>query len=412
LDDNPLKIAMLSIHSSPTGQLGTRDTGGMSVYIRELAKALGECGHMIDIFTRLNNHNHKTIETLHPNVRLIHLDAVDDEKITKSMLFPYLKDFFRVLEAFRKEAGIAYDLIHSHYWLSGQLGQFAQHRWHIPHVLMFHTLGSVKNQTEVGKAETEFRISAEKRLAKACHRILAPTHREKERLIQYYDVAADRIGVVPCGVNLDLFQPMDKEDARRQLGLTPEVPVLLFVGRFDPLKGIDRLLSTMTHLKHRGNLRLVIIGGDGDQSPEFKRLQRVSSKLGIQEAVSFVGRVDQKNLPPYYSAADILVIPSYYESFGLVGLESLACGTPVVSTKVGVLEDILKQNDIGRLVENATPRSLADGIEKILSVSSDSRLRDERIRSAVIRFQWPAVASAITAEYHRMIGRHPQRPRR
>ena len=394
---------MLSIHSSPTGQLGTRDTGGMSVYIRELAKALGGRGHTIDIFTRLNNHDKNAVEKLYPNVRLIHLDAVDDEKITKSTLFPYLRDFFRVLEAFRAKAGISYDLIHSHYWLSGQLGQFAQHQWNIPHVLMFHTLGAVKNLTEVGEAESDLRISTEKELAKACHRILAPTEKEKEHLVQYYHVSKDRIGVVPCGVNLNLFRPMNGAAARRQLGLDSEDSVLLFVGRFDPLKGIDRLLSTMTHLKHRENLRLVIIGGDGDQSPEFQRLQAVSAELGIQNAVSFVGRVDQKDLPPYYSAADILVVPSYYESFGLVGLESLACGTPVVSTRVGVLEDLLKQNNIGHLVENATPRSLAEGIEKILSIVSKTRLQDERIRSTVLRFQWPTVASAITDEYHRIL---------
>jgi len=394
---------MLSIHSSPTGQLGTRDTGGMSVYIRELARALGSRGHTIDIFTRLNTHRQTVVETLYPNVRLIHLDAVGIRDISKSELFPYLQAFFRSLDEFRKNAGMLYDLIHSHYWLSGCIGRWAQKQWQIPHVLMFHTLGAVKNNRGIGRMESDQRISTEKDLANRCHRIVAPTHREKEHLIQYYDVAADRIGVVPCGVNLDLFRPMDKKDARRQLGLAPEDPMLLFVGRFDPSKGIDRLLSTMTHLKHREDLRLVIIGGDGDQSPEYRRLQTVTSELGIQNAVSFAGRVDQKDLPPYYSAADILVVSSYYESFGLVGLESLACGTPVVSTRVGVLEDLLKRNNIGHIVENATPRSLADGIEKILSVSPATRLQDEEIRSAVLRFRWPTVASAITDEYHRIL---------
>lgn len=403
MEGKHLNIAMLSIHSSPTGQLGTRDTGGMSVYIRELARALGSRGHTIDIFTRLNTHRQTVVETLYPNVRLIHLDAVGIRDISKSELFPYLQAFFRSLDEFRKNAGMLYDLIHSHYWLSGCIGRWAQKQWQIPHVLMFHTLGAVKNNRGIGRMESDQRISTEKDLANRCHRIVAPTHREKEHLIQYYDVAADRIGVVPCGVNLDLFRPMDKKDARRQLGLAPEDPMLLFVGRFDPSKGIDRLLSTMTHLKHREDLRLVIIGGDGDQSPEYRRLQTVTSELGIQNAVSFAGRVDQKDLPPYYSAADILVVSSYYESFGLVGLESLACGTPVVSTRVGVLEDLLKRNNIGHIVENATPRSLADGIEKILSVSPATRLQDEEIRSAVLRFRWPTVASAITDEYHRIL---------
>jgi D-inositol-3-phosphate glycosyltransferase len=315
-----------------------------------------------------------------------------------------MNDFINALERYRAERKIAYDLIHSHYWLSGQLGQWAQHRWNIPHVLMFHTLGAVKNRTGKGETESEVRISTEKALARVCHRILAPTEREKTRLIRYYLAEADRIGVVPCGVNLDLFRPMDRAAARRRLGLDPEGEVILYVGRFDPLKGIDRLLTALTHLMHRKNLHLVIIGGDGDRSSEFLRLQRLCSDLKIRETITFAGRVHQENLPPYYSAADILVVPSYYESFGLVGLESLACGTPVVSTKVGVLEDILKQNNIGHLVEDASPRSLANGIERILSVPLSARLPGDNIRSAVQRFRWPAVASAVVDEYSRILG--------
>jgi len=404
LEERSLHIAMLSIHSSPMGELGTRDTGGMSVYIRELAKALSNQGHTIDIYTRLQPHNKNRMETLHQNVRLIQLNVAADRHLSKSDVYRRMKDFIRALETFQAQHRIAYDLIHSHYWLSGRLGQWAQHHWKIPHVMMFHTLGAVKNRTGVGETESEIRISAEKALARECHRILAPTEREKTHLVRYYLAAEDRIGVVPCGVNLDLFQPMDQAAARRCLGLDPEGSVILYVGRFDPLKGIDRLFSAMTHLMHRKNLRLVIIGGDGDQSPEFQRLQRRCSDLKIQEAVTFAGRVPQESLPPYYSAADILVVPSYYESFGLVGLESLACGTPVVSTKVGVLEDILKQNSIGHLVKNASPRSLATGIEKILSIPPAARLPGDSIRSAVQRFCWPAVASAIVEEYRRILG--------
>jgi D-inositol-3-phosphate glycosyltransferase len=375
----------------------------MSVYIRELAKALGNQGHAIDIYTRLNPDANDRVERLNRNVRLIHLNVAADRHLSKSDVYRRMNDFIRALAAFRAERSIAYDLIHSHYWLSGQLGQWAQNRWNIPHVLMFHTLGAVKNRTGVGERESEVRISTETTLARVCHRILAPTEREKAHLIRYYLAEENRVGVVPCGVNLDLFRPMDKAAARRRLGLNPEGSVILYVGRFDPLKGINRLFSAMTHLKHRKNLHLVVVGGDGDQSPEFQRLQRVSSDLKILEAVTFVGRVHQESLPPYYSAADILVVPSYYESFGLVGLESLACGTPVVSTRVGVLEDILKQNNIGHLVENASPRSLANGIEKILSALPDARLPGNRIRASVQRFHWPAVASAIVDEYRRIL---------
>jgi D-inositol-3-phosphate glycosyltransferase len=394
---------MLSIHSSPMGELGTKDTGGMSVYIRELARALGNRGHVIDIYTRLTPYSNGRVETINDHVRLIYLDVGAHRHLSKPDIYRNTNDIFNALETFRAERGIAYDLIHSHYWLSGHLGHRAQHYWNIPHIMMFHTLGAVKNRTGVGEAESELRISTEKSLAKGCHRILAPTEGEKNDLIRYYLAAADRIGVVPCGVNLDLFNPMDKTVARRRLGLDPAGDVILYVGRFDPLKGIDRLFSAMTHLRHRKNLTLVVVGGDGDQSPEFQRLRRITSDLKINETVNFVGRVQQERLPPYYCAADILVVPSYYESFGLVGLESLACGTPVVSTKVGVLEDILNQNNIGHLVENNNPRSLANGIEKILSGPPAARLKGDRIRSSVQRFRWPVVASSIVDEYCRIL---------
>jgi D-inositol-3-phosphate glycosyltransferase len=405
VEDRSLNIAMLSIHSNPMGELGTKDTGGMSVYIRELAKALGACGHTIDIYTRVNNHHRNSVETLYRNVRLIYLGVATDQHVPKSALYRYMNDFNNTLEIYRAKHDIAYDLIHSHYWLSGQLGQWAQQLWNIPHLLMFHTLGIVKNLTGIGEAESELRISTEKELARACHRILAPTFREKQNLIQFYFADENRIGVVPCGVNLDLFRPLDRAAARSRLGLNPEDSIILFVGRFDPLKGIDRLFLAMTNLRHRKNLQLVVIGGDGDQSSEFQRLHGMSSELGIQEAVSFVGRVDQKSLPVYYSAADILVVPSHYESFGLVGLESLACGTPVVSTRVGVLEDILEENNIGHLVENTTPRSLAEGIEKILSDPDALRLPSDNIRSAVCRFRWTKIASTIVDEYFRVLHR-------
>jgi len=362
----PMRIAFLSIHSSPIGELGTKDTGGMSVYIRELARQLANLGHQIDIYTRLNDQRHKTITDLYENVRIIHLKVGNSGHMSKLALYPYMRDFSQAIETFKAREGLHYDLIHSHYWLSGRLGSCVQNRWKAPHILMFHTLGAVKNLTGIGKPESELRIATEKKLARTCHRILAPTEREKENLIQYYDVPSGQIGVVPCGVNLDRFYPMDKKTARQQLGFEPDESIVLYVGRFDPLKGIERLLSAMSYLECHHRLRMVIIGGDGPQAPESQELQGLSRKLGIQHLVLFAGRVDQENLPPYYSAADVLVVPSYYESFGLVGLESLACGTPVVTTRVGVLENILKEGRFGHVVENGCPRKLAEGIEKFL----------------------------------------------
>ena len=389
-----LRIAMLSIHSSPVGELGTKDTGGMSVYVRELARELGKRGHLIDIFTRLKDARQERIAGLYENVRLIHLGAGSNGHMNKLALYAHLDDFFKELKEFSDHK---YNLIHSHYWLSGRVGNWAQERWQIPHVFMFHTVAAVKNSTAGSEKEPELRTAIEKYLARNCSRILVATDQERDHLLHHYGASPETIGVVPCGVNLDLFRPLDKATSRQQLGFAQDESIVLFVGRFAPLKGIDRLMAAVAHLKDYQKLRLVIVGGDGLGTPESQNLQRLSRDLGIQRSVTFVGRVEQDNLPPYYSAADSLVVPSHYESFGLVALESLASGTPVVATKVGAMESILRDGETGHVVENGSSRLLANGIETFISrpypPSADA------IRSTVLRFSWANVASAMLDEY-------------
>ena len=375
----------------------------MSVYIRELARHLGTFGHRVDIYTRLNGTPHNQIIDLHENVRLIHLSAGSNGYVQKLALYYYLSDFLRALEGFKNQQDLRYDLIHSHYWLSGRLGSWVQDRWDIPHIVMFHTLGTVKNIAAVADPEPDLRIATEKKLTRTCDRILAPTDREKENLLKYCHTPVEKIGVVPCGVNLDLFQPMDKVAARKRLGFGADGPIVLYVGRFDPIKGIDRLLEAMAYLKHFKRMQLIIVGGDGPDTPEYQNLQRLTAGFGIEQSVRFVGRIEQKNLPPYYSAADALVIPSYYESFGLVGLESLACGTPVVATRVGAMARILKQGKTGLVVADPTPRRLANNIEKILSNAESTLLSAHAIRDSVVKYGWSNVASAVVNEYETML---------
>jgi D-inositol-3-phosphate glycosyltransferase len=268
---------------------------------------------------------------------------------------------------------------------------------------MLHTLGEVKNRTGVGRPEPELRIAAEKELVKTCHRILAPTDREKDDLVRYYGVCGEKIGVVPCGVNLELFQPEQKQAARKNLGFDPEDIILLNVGRFEPLKGIDRLLEAMTHLRDHRRLRLVIVGGDGNQAPESQFLRQKAVNLGIEDKVFFAGRVDQKYLPPYYSSADVLVMASHYESFGLVGLEALACGRPVVSTPVGAMDTLIQQSQAGQIVSDALPRSLAKGIQSIITNSTPPA---DEIRKSILEYSWSNVAAAILKEYETAIRHH------
>jgi len=388
---------MLSAHSCPVGHLGTKDTGGMSVYIRELASELGKQGHSVDVYTRVHDPKDHQIYELGQNARLIHLRAGEDEQINKLAVYSYLPDFACNLENFRKHNNLHYDLVYSNYWLSGWVGKYLQRWWDIPHIITFHTLGAVKNTFGIGEDEPALRIETERDLVRSCHHIIATTEKEKEALTLHYDALTERIGVVPCGVNLELFQPMDREMARQQLGLTDD-KVILFVGRIEPLKGIEQLLKAVSYLTDIQGLRLIIVGGDEYSQYEMERLQKLSHDLNIHKSVIFPGVVKHERLPYYYSAADVCVIASYYESFGLVALESLACGTPVVATDVGNLKNIIRQEEAGYIVPDNNPASLAEKIALVLSRPGPDTSSTESIRASVGEFSWSNIAEAIARE--------------
>jgi D-inositol-3-phosphate glycosyltransferase len=394
-----LKIAMLSIHSSPIGDLGTQDTGGMSVYVREMAKELGKKGHHIDIFTQHNVGKHDPIIHLYDNVRLVHLSGGTRRNISKASLYEVLPQLFNELESFRIKENIAYDIIHSHYWLSGVLGLKLQSSWNAYHLITYHTIGAVKNLTCPTENASELRLTNEKKLAKLCDRIVLPTQKEKEHLIQYYHAPVDKIRIVPCGVNLELFKPMDKLSVRRHLAFHMDDLIVLYVGRYTPIKGLDRLFKAFRNLTHLSHLRLVMVGGDGEHSPMFRQLKSKAKALHIENRLIFAGRVDQETLPEYYSAADVLVVPSYYESFGLVALEALACGTPVVTTSVGAMEDIVKDGVTGYVAKDTDPQHYARLIETVLLKQQQNGLSPSEIRSSVAEFTWSRSASLLLEAY-------------
>ncbi len=390
-----LRIAMLSVHSCPIGNLGAKDTGGMSVYVRELARQLGKLGFLVDVYTRVHDSKDPQIVNLGQNARLIHLRAGEDKGIHKLAVYPYLPDFAGNLENFRKHNNLQYDLVFSHYWLSGWVGKYLQQWWNVPHVMVFHTLGAVKNAIGIGEVEPELRLETETHLARNCHHIIATAEKEKEALIRHYGASLERISVIPCGVNLDLFQPKDREMAKQQLGFGDD-KVILYVGRIEPLKGIDKLLRAVTFLQNNYGLRVVIIGGDGYSRNEVERLQKLSHELQVEDTVTFLGLIKHEKLPYFYSAATACVIPSYYESFGLVALESMACGTPIVATDVGDLKRIIQQGKTGYVVMDNTPDGLADKIALLLS-SPDTKSALS-IRASVTRFSWSNIAQQIIRE--------------
>jgi len=397
-----LRIAMLSVHSCPVGNLGAKDTGGMSVYIRELARQLGEQGHIVDVYTRIHDPRDPPSVNLGHNARLIHLRAGEDEEIHKLAVYLHLPDFACNVENFRKADGQQYDLVFSHYWLSGWVGQYLQRWWHVPHITMFHTLGAVKNNLGIGEDEPDLRLVTERDLIHDAHYIIAPTAKEKEELILHYQASPQKIGVVPCGVNLDLFCPMDKDTARQRLGFVDD-KIILFIGRIEPLKGIEQLLEAMPYLPSNQRARLIIIGGDANSENEMERLERLCRDFHIEDSVTFLGMRKQEQMPYFYSAADVCVVPSYYESFGLVAIESLACGTPVVATDVGDLKNIIHQGTTGYIVTDHAPQNLADKITRLLSRPHPDMETALSIRASVSRFDWANIAEAIVKEFQMVL---------
>lgn len=393
-------IAMISVHSSPLGRLGTQDTGGMSVYIRELSRQMGLRGHRVDIYTRAGDDLASgEAAWICENVRLIPLRMGPGTDAPKTALFPHLAGFFREMDSFRQRKAIAYDLIHSHYWLSGRVGRLARRAWGSPHITTFHTLAAAKQLAVGPGSDPEIRMAVERDLVAAVDRVLVSSEQEKENLVRFYAAEPDRVATVPCGVDLGLFRPRDKGAARLRIGAGADDCLVLYVGRFAPEKGLDRLLQAAARLQHIPRLRLMVVGGDGVHNPARRRMADLALACGIADRVAFVGRVEQDELPWYYSAADLLALPSSYESFGMVALEALACGTPVAATRVGAMQRLLRDPRNGRLAPDFRPASLADAVEHLLGNRAAAAHEAAAVRRSVVRYDWSRVAADVLAIY-------------
>jgi D-inositol-3-phosphate glycosyltransferase len=321
----------------------------------------------------------------------------------KLAIYDYIQRLASGAEDFRRYNQIQYDLIHSHYWLSGLIGRQLQTLWRVPHAVMFHTLGAVKNSIGIGEYEPELRIESEREVISSCDRIIASTLKEAEDIVKHYGASPDKITVIPCGVNLDLFKPIDKEIARKELGLDHQ-KVILFVGRMDPLKGLEQLLTALTYIDGEKPPLLIIVGGDAHSQAQVQALQRMAKELNIEDRVTFIGSVAQSRLPLFYSASDVCAIPSYYESFGMVALESLACGTPIVANNVGGMRSIIRHSEMGRIVPDNSPHHLASEISELFRQSEDEAKNTKTRRDTITDFSWATIADKILHEYNRLLG--------
>ena len=371
-----LSIAMLSFHTCPLAILGGKDTGGRNVYVRELTRHLGLLGVHVDVFTRSQDeHVPHILHDLGYGNRVVHVPAGPEVPLPKKQLAEFIPQFAQGIQAFAAEKEIHYDLIHSHYWMSGVAAKMLAASWDVPIVEMFHTLGLMKNRIARSPDEMEgdYRINGEIDVIQSADRIIAATPAEQSQLEFLYQAPTSKITIIPPGVDTGHFYPIPPDEAKAVVGMPANDRILLFVGRIEPLKGVDTLIRSIAILRDRGILAelphdLAVIGGDPNDDAavtniEMARLKALCHELHLDDLVIFLGKRGQDTLPYYYSAAEVLVMPSHYESFGMVALEAMACGKPVVASQVGGLAYLVQ-----------------DGVTRASSPAPGTTWRTRRIR--------------------------------
>ncbi len=392
-----MRIAQISFHTSPLATLGGSVTGGMNVYLLELSRELAEAGHFVDIFTRREDAEPR-IERVSRNLRLIRIDAGPNQPLEKEQMVQFVPDFVQAVRAFIEETTGCYDVVHSHYWQSGLAGREIAGSLDIPHVMMFHTLGEVKNRARVSEMEPSLRIEAERAIVAAADVVMTASSHERDLLQHYYGADTSRLETIPCGVDLALFHPLDQSESRAKLQLDPIAPVLLWVGRLEKLKGVDILIEALSQLDER-DFTLVLVGGDEHALDLKEELLSQAAEAGLAANNRFEGAVTHESLPMYYSAADVCVVPSYYESFGLVAVEAMACATPVVASRVGGLISTVTDGVTGYLIPWRCPEPFAEKLEVILNNPELRANFGEAARQSVERFRWQNVAGAVAELY-------------
>ena len=430
------RVAFISFHASPLAAPGEGKAGGMNVYVRQLARALGNAGVAVDVFTREHRFDRNganagapakdavpvssavpangavpadyadlanganmanMVENISANVRVIHLPAGAPDTPMDD-LYRHLPQFLEGMQAFRARHNLTYRAVHSHYWLSGWLGRAFSQALDLPHIITFHTLARIKMQSRPGETEPKARQQVEEELLASADRIIAFSPHERDAMARLYGADVNRIQLAPCGVDLSTFRPLDREESRKRLGLNGD-KVLLYVGRIESLKGVELLVHTAAQLDTCEPVRVLVVGDDNGQDRELDRLRDLAETLQVEDSFQFVGRVAQEELPVYYSAADVCVVPSFYESFGLAALESMACGTPVVASRVGGLSTVIQHGSTGYLKSWRCPEAFANSLEMLISSKSLQSSMGLAARRRAEDLSWDKVAGQIADVY-------------
>ncbi|MEN9563065.1 MAG: hypothetical protein RIR73_1309 [Chloroflexota bacterium] len=408
---------MLSYHTCPLATLGGKDTGGMNVYVRDLTRELGRQGIHVDVFTRSQDeHVPHIVHELGYGNRVVHIPAGPEEPRSKGDIANYIPEFAEGVIKFAEEKGIKYDVIHSHYWMSGLAAEKLSNAWGgVPIVHMYHTLGEMKNRVARSEDERadESRLNGERQVLRRANRVIVATLAELTQLRFLYKANASKLTVIPPGVDTGHFYPIAADEAKQFIGLRPENRMILFVGRIEPLKGVDTLIKAMSCLdmsltNREQPVHLAIIGGEPDVNPdnmsdEMIRLQKICDDLCMGNMVLFLGKRAQDTLPYYYSAAEVLVMPSLYESFGMVALEAMACGTPVIASEVGGLGYLVQDGITGYTIPDSDPGKLC---EKLSNLLGDNELRTtmgKRAADYATEYAWEKITSAIVKVYEEVV---------
>lgn len=407
---------MLSYHTCPLAILGGKDTGGMNVYVHELTRKLGRLGVHIDVFTRSQDeHVPSVLHDLGYGNRVVHVPAGPQVPLPKQELVTFIPTFSDYVLEFAAKKDCKYDLIHSHYWMSGIAARELQKVWGAPIIQMFHTLGLMKQRIAQNQEEAEgdYRINGEHEVMQLADRVVAATVAEMAQLQWLYQVDREKIAVIPPGVDTSHFYPIPPDEAKAFIGAPPDGRMLLFVGRIEPLKGVDTLIQAIARMWEKGdicrhNLCMSIVGGEPDVSrdamtEEMSRLQALSSQYGLDDFVTFLGRRSQETLPYYYSAADVVIMPSHYESFGMVALEAMACGTPVIASQVGGLAFLVQDGETGYHIPVGDVEALSDRLGSLLEDDALHKRLSHHAAAFALDYAWENIATQIADLYQQVL---------
>ncbi len=408
LSTRPLRrIAMLSVHGCPMAMPGMRFAGGMNMYLKRVAPLIAERGICVDVFTRGHQAGGQEIVELGPHARVVHLPAGSPE-LVKSEVVPYLPEFLDRLQEFIAEEGLGYDLVHSHYWLSGWVGERAARGWGIPHVVSFHTLAGVKELMGASDEPPE-RKAIEEEIASDADCVFTFTRDEVSGLHRLFGVPEERCHIVPGGVDLGLFCPRDRAGARARLGIAPDAKAVLFAGRVEPFKGPDILVRALAAMRDRRAVRLIFVGGSADErSGEW--IQGLAEAEGVSGNITWHEAVPQSDLVDFYAAADVCAVPSYHETFGFAALESMACGTPVVAARVGALPSLVIDGVTGLLVDGHDPTDFARCLEGLLNDPPRRERMGRAARTRAMEFPWDRTVGEAIRGYERALHGYADRP--